>query len=128
MRVRGEKARFFELRKNYVSRNKVAYSRDIVWRVVWQKIGMGLTFRQISLRLQIAVGTAHRIFMRFKNSGEVIHQREQQRKPSLRKLDDLHETYILGLVADNPGLYLSEIAQRIIKVQYWIIAINSKCY
>ena len=43
----------------------------------------------------------------------MIHQREQQRKPSLRKLDDLHETYILGLVADNPGLYLSEIAQRI---------------
>ena len=50
---------------------KVAYSRDIGWRVVWQKIGMGLTFRQIAARLQIATGTAHRIFMRFRETGDV---------------------------------------------------------
>ena len=41
-----------------------AYSPDIGWRVVWQRLGMDLTFKQIAQRLQIAVGTAHRIFKR----------------------------------------------------------------
>ena len=93
---------------------KMAYSRDIGWRVVWQKIGMGLTFRQIAARLQIATGTAHRIFMRFRETGDVSPtSRRAQPRLGCRKLDDLHEVYILGLVADNPGLYLSEIARSI---------------
>ena len=50
---------------------KVAYSRDIGWRVVWQKVGMGLTLRQIASRLQIATGTAHRIFARFQDTRDM---------------------------------------------------------
>ena len=50
---------------------KAAYSRDIGWRVVWQKVGMGLTFREIASRLQIATGTAHHIFERFQDTGDV---------------------------------------------------------
>ena len=30
-----------------------AYSPDIGWRVVWQRIGMGLTFKEIAICLQI---------------------------------------------------------------------------
>ena len=48
-----------------------AYSPDIGWRVVWQRLGMDLTFKQIAQRLQIAVGTAHRIFKRFMDMGDV---------------------------------------------------------
>ena len=48
-----------------------AYSPDIGWRVVWQRLGMDLTFKQIAERLQIAVGTAHRIFKRFMDTGDV---------------------------------------------------------
>ena len=93
---------------------KVAYSRDIGWRVIWQKVGMGLTFRQIASRLQIATGTAHRIFARFQDTGDISPKpRHGQRRPACRKLDDLHEIYILGMIADNPGLYLSEIARNI---------------
>ena len=40
-----------------------AYSSDIGWRVVWQRAGMGLSFRDIATRLQIGLGTAHRIYM-----------------------------------------------------------------
>ena len=31
----------------------------------------------------------------------------------MRKLDHLHELYIIGLLVENPGLYLSEICQNI---------------
>lgn len=75
---------------------------------------MGLTYRQIAFRLQIAVGTAHRIFARFRDTGSLSPQeRHGKRRPSRRKLDDLHEVYILGIIADNPGLYLLEITSKI---------------
>ena len=83
---------------------KAAYSRDICGRVVWQKVGMGLTYRQIASRLQIGTGTAHRILQRFRDTGDVSpSKRHGQLQPTCRKLDDLHEIYILGMVADNPG-------------------------
>ena len=91
-----------------------AYSPDIGWRVVWQRLGMDLTFKQIAERLQIAVGTAHRIFKRFKDTGDVSATvRKGVPRHSLRKLDQYHELYILCLISENPGLYLAEICQQI---------------
>ena len=48
-----------------------AYSPDIGWRVVWQRIGMGLSFKEIATRLQIGVGTAHCLYMRYDATGDV---------------------------------------------------------
>lgn len=53
-------------------RRKIAYSADIGWRVVWQHISLSLTYKEIGKRLQIAPSTAHRIFTRFKISGDVV--------------------------------------------------------
>ena len=89
-----------------------AYSPDIGWRVVWQKLGMDLTFRQIAERLQIALGTAHRIFKRFQDTGNVSPAKRTPR-PTLRKLDQYHELYVLCVIAESPGLYLSELCQKI---------------
>ena len=91
------------------------YSPDIGWRVVWQRLGMGLTFQKIANRLQIGVGTAHRIYARFADTGEVAPSQRGAR-PEARKLDDWHELYIIGLIADNPALYLYEICQKIDEV------------
>ena len=88
-----------------------AYSSDIGWRVVWQRLGMDLTFRQIANRLQIAVGTAHRIFKRFMDTGDVSATSQKGvSRHSLRKLDHYHELYILCMIS---GLYLGEICQQI---------------
>ena len=87
-------------------RRTAGYSRDIGWRVIWQKVGMGLTFRQVAFRLQLAVST--------RDTGDLSqHKRNGKRHTSNRKLDELHELYILGMLADNPGLYLNEITSRI---------------
>ena len=48
-----------------------AYSPDIGWRVIWQRLGMDSTFEQIGKRLQIAPSTAHHIFSRFRDTGSV---------------------------------------------------------
>ena len=91
-----------------------AYSPDIGWRVVWQKLGMDLTYRQIAHGLQIAVGTAHRIFKRFTDTGDVSPTSQKGvSRYNLRKLDQYHELYILCLISEKPGLYLAELCQNI---------------
>ena len=89
-----------------------AYSPDIGWRVVWQRAGMGLSFRDIATRLQIGLGTAHRLYTKFEETGEVAPIKPGPRS-DLHKLDDYHELYIIGLLVENPGLYLREICLNI---------------
>ena len=89
-----------------------AYSPDIGWRVVWQRIGMGLTFKEIATRLQIGVGTAHRVYTRYVDTGDVAAHKQPEH-PNKRKLDNLHELYIIGLTHLNPAFYLHEICAKI---------------
>ena len=56
-----------------------AYSPDIGWRVVWQRIGMGLTFKEIATRLQIGVGTAHRVYTQYVDTGDVAAHKQPER-------------------------------------------------
>ena len=88
------------------------YSPDIGWRVVWQRLSLNYNYKDIAVRLQIGVGTAHRIFKKFELTGDVAPLKRSPRIDR-RKLDEHHELYILGLVGENPGVTLSEKCSRI---------------
>ena len=102
----------------------VAYTPDIGWRVVWQRTGMGMTFEQIATRLQIAASTAHRIYTRFEATGDVAPSKQPQR-PFCRKLDNLHELLIIGLIHENPGMYLREICAEVYEVTGVLVACST---
>ena len=93
---------------------KTAYSADIGWRVVWGRIGMSQSYLEIANRLQIASSTAHRIFTRFRQTGDVAPRRQPLRL-QYRKLDECHELLIIAIILANPCVYLREIC-NIIKV------------
>ncbi len=86
-----------------------AYTKDIA---VWQRLGMNMSFKDIARRLQIGVGTAFRLYKRFVATGE-ISPPQRACRPDVRKLNEYHELYIMSLLIDNPGLYLSEICLAI---------------
>ena len=90
---------------------KTAYSADIGWRVVWRRIGMEQNYSEIGSKLQIASSTAHRIFTRFKVTGDVVPGTQPPRSLQ-RKLDDHHELLIIGILLDNPCVYLREICKK----------------
>ena len=81
------------------------YSPDLGWRVVWQRLALNYQYKDIAKRLQIGVGTAHRIFKKFEHTGDVAPLKRSS-KPEIRNLDEHHELYIIGLVAENPGVSL----------------------
>jgi len=55
---------------------KTAYSDDIRWRVVWRKLGMEMTFKDIAKGLHIALSTAYRMYKQFKTTGDADLKRE----------------------------------------------------
>ena len=103
-----------------------AYSADIGWRVVWQHMGMNMTYKQIGSRLQIAPSTAHRIFNRFKATGDVVARRQPSR-PEARHLDGHHEVLILGIICDNPTVYLREICSMIAEATSVCVSASTVC-
>ena len=47
------------------------YDRDLRWRIVLQRIGMGLQYDKIAQNLNVSTSTAYRICARFDATGEV---------------------------------------------------------
>ena len=50
---------------------KTAYSNDLRWRIVYQRIAMNLPLVKIAQNLNVAVSTVHRIYLLFEESGTV---------------------------------------------------------
>lgn len=50
---------------------KKAYSPDVRWRIVYQRIAMNLQFYKIARNLNIATSTAHRTYDLFEKTGGV---------------------------------------------------------
>lgn len=92
---------------------KAPYSADIRWRIVWQRLSMGLSFAVIAERLNIAVSTAHRIYTLFEQSGNFDPKPSNVPRPDTRKLDDFLELFIIGYVLDNPAAYLNELCKEV---------------
>ena len=69
---------------------KRAYSKDLCWRVVWQRIGMQLSFRKIARNLNISCSTAQLTFKRFELT-RAVSPREQPSRKDLRCLNETDE-------------------------------------
>ena len=87
---------------------------------------MGLFFQDIADRLQISVSTAHRLYIRFEQTGEVALLKPKIRQDS-HKLDDYHKLYIIGILIENPSLYLKEICQKISATMGVIVSESTVC-
>ena len=105
---------------------KRAYSVDIRWRVVYQRIGMELHFHKIANRLNIATSTAHRIYQQFKRTGSVEPVRRKAR-PELRALDEHDELLVIGIIMENPTLYLEEVCKQILSITNITVAPSTIC-
>ena len=78
-----------------------AYHSDLRWQVVWQRLALELSFRQIASRLNIAVSTAKSIYLL---TGDVQSKLVTGPRREQRKLDYHMEIFVLGLILENPSL------------------------
>ena len=90
---------------------KKAYSQDIRWRVVYQRIALNLTFAKIGRNCNIAACTAHRTFSYFVQTGSVGPAMQVNRQ-HCRTLSKREELYFVGLVFERGSLYLYDICKQ----------------
>ena len=76
---------------------------------------MGLGYRKIAHRLNISVGTAYNTFKHFECTG-TVEAKKTSRWPELSKLDHHRQLYVIGLVLDNPKLFLCEVCCHVKEV------------
>ena len=105
---------------------KAPYSTNLRWRVVWQRLGMELSFREIAERLCIASSTACEIFKRFELTGEV-HPSRQPSRPSLHKLSESEERLIVALIMECPTTYLHEVCKEIQQITGKSVSESTVC-
>ena len=53
---------------------KTAYSDDLRWRIVWQRITQEKPYRDIAKSLNISVGTVHNIWQKFEATGDISEE------------------------------------------------------
>ena len=105
---------------------KTAYSVDLRWRVVWQRIGLGLCYREIAQNLNISVGIAYNTFKLFEHTGDVM-AKGLRKRPKVCKLDYHHQLYVITLVLDKPNIYLSELCSAIKEITDIHISSSTIC-
>ena len=91
---------------------KAPYAADLRWRIIWQRIGMELSYRKIASNLNVALGTVCHINRRFIDTGDVMPKKVSQRT-ELRSLSHSDELFIIGLICDSPSYYLSELCHAV---------------
>ena len=102
---------------------KAAYSDDLRWRVVWQRI-QEKSFREIATNLNISVGTVHNIWQKFEVTGDISKKIPAERE---RLLDEHHEMLILGILTIHPYMYLSELSWYIHSVTGTVVSNSTIC-
>ena len=78
------------------------YDKDLRWRIVYQRIGMNLTFNKIASNLNVSTATAQRVYALFENTGHVDPKSADRR--ATRCYDEHQELHIIGMFMYEPSL------------------------
>ena len=105
---------------------KKAYSADIRWRIVYQRIAMNLSYYKIARNLNIAASTAHRINQLFEQTGSVDAVKRLKR-PEMRALGVQTELHVIGFVIENPSVYLAEVCYTVHDITGEAVSTSTIC-
>ena len=94
---------------------KTVYSNDLRWPIVYQKKTMNLPLVKIAQNLNVAVSKVHRIYRLFEGSG-TVDPLSPRKRLDCRRLDLRSELYVVGVILENPSMYLGELCIEIMHV------------
>ena len=106
---------------------KKAYSVDLQWWVVYQRVGMNLTYTQIAKKMSIASSTAQRVYKQFESEWDVDPVARSSR-PELRTLDEQAEVIVIGLILESPSLYLNEVCRKVHDLTSPVVSPSCICW
>ena len=106
---------------------KSPYSNDLRWRIVYQKLGKNYSYRKIANNLNISISTVYRVFNRFIQTDSINCNNRPTRIESMRKLSRNDELYVIGIVFDNPTMYIDEICHEVFDATGITVSASTIC-
>ena len=97
---------------------------DLRWRIVWRRIGMEQSYRDIAQSLNVSTGTAFNIVKIFEETGDVDFK---HREYSRQIITDQIAMMIVAIIFESPSLYLKEVVQKIYDFTDEIISPATVC-
>lgn len=104
-----------------------AYSEDLRWRMVWQREGLGLTFKTVGQNLGVDQSTVSRVVSLFKATGSVQKRPYPNDARPSKKLSKPVQLTILHTVLQCPGIYLNELQREVLAATGVDISVTSLC-
>ena len=105
---------------------KKAYTADIRWRIVYQRMALELSFTDIAKNLNIARSTAYRTYQQFESTGEIQPISHGSRQ-DLRAIDEDSELIVVGIILNEPSLYLEELCKRVFELTSTTVSPSTVC-
>ena len=87
------------------------YSSDLKWRLVWSYVYSGNEIEDIADIFFVSGKTVRRAIDLFVTTGEV--EIEGKKRGPQSKLSETEELALLGVIFENPGIYLQEIQTKL---------------
>ena len=112
-------------KSSYEPNRTRAYSNDLRWRMVYQRLGLDLTFKTIANNLGVDISTVHRNVELFLRSGDV--SKKSYEGNNVKKVTEELKYFLIHIVLGNPGIMLCEIQKEILSAYNTEIAESTIC-
>ena len=104
-----------------------AYSTELRWTMIWQRLGLGYTYKQIGANLGEDSSTVRRTVSLFELTGQLEkHQNPKNRIE--KKLTHTVELILLMLVIPKPGILFHEIQTELSELMFVSLLFVNFCF
>ncbi len=105
-----------------------AYSEDLRWRMIYQYHGLRKSMQEVAQCLNVDKSTVCRTISLFDGTGTVAKRCYPSSHSATHcKLSDVDKYLIVSAAIDKPGIYLSEIKQKLLEEHGTDVSISSIC-
>ena len=101
------------------------YSLDLRWRIVWSFICHRQSFSDIACSFQVCERTVRRYVNLFLRTGDI--RARQRRHGPLPLLGEFEQMVLFRLILANPGIYLCEIQDEILRMFGVYVCVYTIC-
>ena len=105
-----------------------AHDEDLRWRAVYQRYALQLSYRKIAENLNIDTATVHCIIDQF-DATNSVRRTSYPRGEShfLQKMTNIDALVLIEAVITQPGIYLHELQQHLLKETGTQISVPTVC-
>ena len=103
-----------------------AYNDELRWRMVYQRLALGYSYKTIAMNLGVDTSTAWRMVRHFELTGNISKKQYNRCNLPIKVIDTV-KLVVLHIVLENPGIYLREIRSKVLYLTGSDLSLSTIC-